>query len=291
MKKYIVLMLAVLPMFFGCENKKQTQRILDLQADSVRLTRIIGEKDAEINVLFQTLNEIEENLAAIKAKESLIADQTGEAKELKSDVKDRIMQSISEINDLMDKNKQLVNRLNAQIRSSNLKIAELNKAVERMNETIAAKEREIADLKENLSKLKVEIENLNTKVAGLEKEGRDKDKMIDNKTKEINELNKVWYVVGSRKDLKEKGIINRSGGFIGIGKVTTPAEGMIRKQFTEGDLRELKEIPLNVQRIEVVSTHPSGSYQIIGEKPVEKLVITNPQEFWKASKYLVISTR
>lgn len=288
MKKYFILALAVLPLFFGCENKKQTQRILDLQADSVRLTRMIGDKDAEINMLFQTLNEIEENLANIKAKESLIADQTGAAKEVKADVKDRIMQSISEINDLMDKNKQLVNRLNAQIRNSNLKNAELNKAIERMNETIAAKEKEIAELKANLSKLKIEIENLNTKVAGLEKDGRDKDQAIDNK---IKEMNRAWYIVGDRKDLRDKGVINREGGFIGIGRVTRPSESLIRKEFTEVDLRELKEIPLNANRIEIVTVHPAGSYQIIGEKPVEKLVITNPQEFWKASKYLVISTR
>lgn len=288
MKKNLILLLAVLPLFFGCENKKQTQHILALQADSVRLTRMAEEKEATINSLLQTLNEIEENLASIKAKESLIADQTGDNKEIKADVKERIMQSITEINDLMDKNKQLVGRLNAKIRNSDLKISELNKTIERMNETVAAKEKEIADLKQNISKLNIQIDNLNTKVAGLEKEGQEKDKVIADK---IIEMNKAWYIVGNRTDLRDKGVINRSGGFIGIGRVTTPAEGLIRKQFTEIDLRELKEIPLNVSRVEIVTNHPAGSYQIIGEKPVEKLVITNPQEFWKASRYLVISTR
>ena len=288
MKKYFILLLAALPLFFGCENKKQTAHILSLQADSVRLVRLVEDKDATINSLFQTLNEIEENLAAIRAKESLIADQTGETQEMKADLKERINQSIAEINELMDKNKQLINRLNAQVRSSNLKIAELNKTIERMNETIANKEKEIAELKANLAQLNIQIETLNTKVADLEKENKEKEEMIDQK---VLEMNKAWYIVGDRRELRDKGVINREGGFIFIGKVTTPAENLIRKQFTEIDLREVTEIEINSRRFEIVTVHPEGSYRIVGDKPVEKLVITNAQEFWKASKYLVISTR
>jgi predicted nucleic acid-binding Zn-ribbon protein len=288
MKNYFIIMLAALPFFYGCENKKQTERIMSLQADSLRLTRLVDDKDATINSLFQTLNEIEENLAAVRAKEALIADQTADQQEMKADVKERINQSISEINELMDKNKQLINRLNAQVCSSNLKIAELNKAIERMEETIAAKEKEIAELRENLARLNVQIETLNNKVADLEKESKQKDEVIDQK---INEMNKAWYVVGDRRDLRDKGIINREGGFIFIGIVTTPAENLIHKEFKEIDLREMKEIPVNANRAEIITVHPEGSYEFIGDRPVEKLVITNPQEFWKASNYLVISTR
>jgi len=288
MKNYLIIMLAALPFFYGCENKKQTEHILSLQSDSLRLARLVDDKDATINSLFQTLNEIEENLAVVRAKEALIADQTSDQQEMKADVKERINQSISEINELMDKNKQLINRLNAQVRSSNLKIAELNKAIERMEGTIADKEKEIAELRENLARLNVQIETLNNKVADLEKENKQKDEAINQK---INEMNKAWYVVGNRRELRDKGIINREGGFIFIGKVTTPAENLIRKEFKEIDLREVKEIPVNANRVEIVTVHPEGSYDLIGERPVEKLVITNPQEFWKASNYLVLSTR
>lgn len=288
MKKYFILLLAALPLFFGCENKKQTEHILSLQADSVRLVRLVEDKDATINSLFQTLNEIEENLATIRSKESLIAEQTAETQEMKAEVKERINQNISEINELMERNKQLINRLNAQVRSSNLKIAELNKTIERMTETIANKEKEIAELKENVAKLNVQVETLNTKVADLEQEKKEKEEVIDQK---IIEMNKAWYVVGERRDLRDRGIINREGGFIFIGKVTTPAENLIRKNFNEIDLREVTEIPLDARRIEIVTVHPEGSYNIVGDRPIEKLVITNSEEFWKASKYLVISTR
>lgn len=288
MKKYFILLLAALPLFFSCENKKQTEHILSLQADSLRLTRLVTDKDETINSLFQTLNEIEENLATVRAKESLIADQTADPQEMKAEVKDRINQSISEINELMDKNKQLINRLNAQVRSSNLKVAELNKAIERMQETIANKEKEITELQMNIANLNTQVETLNTQVANLEKENKERDEIIDEK---ITQINKAWYVVGDRRDLRDRGIINREGGFIFIGKVTTPAENLVSKDFTEIDLRELTEIPINTNRAELITVHPEGSYELVGERPVEKLVITNAQEFWKATKYLVISTR
>jgi len=38
----------------------------------------------------------------------------------------------------------------------------------------------------------------------------------------------------------------------------------------------------------MLTTHPSNSYKLIGEKLIEKLEITNTKEFWSASKYLVI---
>lgn len=288
MKKYFILLLAALPFFYGCENKKQTAHIQSLQADSLRLARLVDDKDATINMLFQTLNEIEENLAAIRSRESLIADQTADTQEMKADVKDRINHSIAEINQLMAKNKELINRLNAQVRNSNLKITELNKTIERLNETVTNKEREIAELKDNLAKLNIQIENLNTKVADLEKENQNKAKVIDDK---ILQMNKAWYVIGERRELRDKGIINREGGFIGIGRTTTPAENLIRKEFNEIDLREVTEIAINARRVEIVTTHPDGSFELIGDKTIEKLVITNPQEFWKASRYLVISTR
>lgn len=288
MKKFLILSLAALPFFYGCENKKQTAQIQSLQADSLRLARLADDKEAAINALFQTLNEIEENLASVRAKESLIADQTGDSQEMKTDVKDRINQSIAEINQLMDKNKELVSRLNVQVRNSNLKITDLNKTVERMTETVAAKEQEIDQLKVNLGKLNIQIETLNVKVADLETESAGKTAVIDQK---IIDMNKVWYIVGERNDLRDKEIIDRQGGFIGIGKITIPAENLIKKEFTEADMREVSEIVINADRVEVVTVHPAGSYELVGEKPVEKIVIKNPQEFWKASKYLVISTR
>ncbi len=288
MKKLFVLLVAILPFLSGCGIREKEEHIMRLQADSLRFATMVAERDSSINMLFQWLNEIEENLAVIRAKEALVAEQATGVQEVQAEVKERITQNIQDISNLLDRNRELIDRLNGQVRRSNLRIADLNKTIERINNDMAEREAEIVRLKEQVAQLNIKVETLNVRVADLEKEGKAKSDMIDQKT---IELNKAWYIVGVRRDLRDRGIINREGGFIGIGRVTTPAEDLIRKEFTAIDLRNVTEIPVNAKRAELVTVHPVGSYEFVGTEPVEKLVIKNPQEFWKASKYLVIVVR
>jgi len=44
-----------------------------------------------------------------------------------------------------------------------------------------------------------------------------------------------------------------------------------------------------VKKAKLITTHPDGTYHFTGtEKSVENLVIDKPEEFWKASNYLVV---
>lgn len=43
-----------------------------------------------------------------------------------------------------------------------------------------------------------------------------------------------------------------------------------------------------VKKARVVSVHPSESFHITGDKRADTLFVDNAQEFWKASKYLLI---
>ncbi len=61
-----------------------------------------------------------------------------------------------------------------------------------------------------------------------------------------------------------------------------------RVEFMKVDLREFSQLPLNTKKARLVTFHPAESYHLTGEKTVENLVIDKPQEFWKASKYLLI---
>ncbi|HSW68407.1 MAG TPA: hypothetical protein VLH16_07490, partial [Bacteroidales bacterium] len=223
MKKLFVLLVAILPFLSGCGIREKEEHIMRLQADSLRFATMVAERDSSINMLFQWLNEIEENLAVIRAKEALVAEQATGVQEVQAEVKERITQNIQDISNLLDRNRELIDRLNGQVRRSNLRIADLNKTIERINNDMAEREAEIVRLKEQVAQLNIKVETLNVRVADLEKEGKAKSDMIDQKT---IELNKAWYIVGARRDLRNRGIINREGGFIGIGRVTTPAEDL-----------------------------------------------------------------
>ena len=88
--------------------------------------------------------------------------------------------------------------------------------------------------------------------------------------------------------LIEQKVITKEGGFVGLGRILKLMEDFNKDYFTKIDITELKEIPLNFKKVKLVTTHPSSSYTLKGEEPIEKIVINDATEFWSASKYLVI---
>ena len=64
-----------------------------------------------------------------------------------------------------------------------------------------------------------------------------------------------------------------------------------REAFTQIDFTSTKTIQLNTKSAKLLSTHPTGSYNLLSEnKKVTAIEITDPEKFWQASKYLVVVT-
>ena len=55
------------------------------------------------------------------------------------------------------------------------------------------------------------------------------------------------------------------------------------------DIRVTKEIKLYSKSVKLLTTHPSGSYQLVTDENKQYVLqITTPQLFWSTSKYLVV---
>ena len=91
-----------------------------------------------------------------------------------------------------------------------------------------------------------------------------------------------------RSSFIEKKVISKEGGFIGLGKSTKVSQDFNREYFTKVNIEQFNSVNLGAKKVTVLTNHPSSSYKLVGTKPVEKLEIKNPTEFWSASKYLVI---
>jgi hypothetical protein len=58
------------------------------------------------------------------------------------------------------------------------------------------------------------------------------------------------------------------------------------------DIREIKTIPIASKTAKIITEHPDDSYELVMEDGlISALVIENPDEFWRISKYAVIETR
>ncbi len=265
--------------FTSCGGDKEKE--LNPLADSLKvvtsdLSGKLNEKEAALQEFISSFNEIQENLNTIKEKEKIVShsSSTGDVKSKEGQIKE----DIQAIYDLMAKNKNRIGSLSKKLKDSNLKLEGMEKMIENLQKTIDLKDGEIATLKSKMESLNIELASLNTNYQAVEEESSNKTEVI----------NTAYYAIGTSKELKEKNVITKEGGFIGIGKSTKVKDDFNKDYFTKINIEQSTYINIGAKKAKLLSNHPSGSYKMVGEKPVEKIEILNPQEFWSNSKYLVI---
>lgn len=289
MKKVIYLLLiAVVITTVGC-NRKEVAR---LKAKNDSLMMAGSSKDANLVEFVDAFNAIQSNLDTIKQKEMIIDKTAKGGFEVKGDRKEQIQSDINYIYSLLQKNRLLVADLSSKLKKSNMHVAQLEKMIENLNKQIAEKDVVIASLKDELNKMNIKVENLSTDVSNLttnvnnlSNENKEKQKVIEEKTAE---LNTAYYIIGTMKELKDKNVI-RKEGFLGTAKDVN--NNIDKSVMTKVDITTVTSIPIKKKKVTVVSTHPATSYKIEGEKSADNLVILNAAEFWSLSKVLVISVK
>lgn len=283
MKKLIFIAL-ISPVFFSCNNSQKELEALQARYDSVLTLGFT--KDTTILDYVESFNAIQANLDSIKQAEMLISKSTSSVEgELQPDQKEQINRDINLIYEMLQKNKQTIAELKSKLRKSNAKVTALEQMVDRMTRQIEEKDGQIAQLRDQLEKMNIQIEILNTNVENLASESQAKSQTIAEKTEE---LNTAYYVVGTKKELRDQKIITVEGGFAGIGRNKKLKEDFNQDYFTRIDITKLRSIPLMKKKASIITTHPSQSYKMYGEKVQDSLVIRNAKDFWSASKYLVI---
>ncbi len=286
MKKYLVLLL--IPFFFACEPKPKTSNpeVDALKIENQKLMAQSVQKDSAYNQLFESLNQIEQNLSLIRNKQKLIQESSRAGVEMKVDVREKIADNIKAINDLMARNKMMVRSLNKKMKDLNIQIEGFKKTVENLTETVAQKETEITDLKSKLQTMNFTVETLNAHIDTLKSINQVKEQRI---ASQVEAMNTAYYVLGNEKELRAQGVITKVGGLLGIGKINKVSGDFNKDYFTKLDVTKTTEFIIGAKKAKLLTVHPSDSYHFEGTKDrVEKLIITNPEKFWKASKYLVV---
>jgi len=267
-------------LFLGACGGGGNEELEKIKTENEQLKKDLSERDESVNEFMRSFNEIEENLLSIQQKEKSLTSQNVEnGAELGGDAKTRIEAEIQSINELMEKNKNDLVDLQKKLKKSNFKIAEFEKTIERLNASIAEKDAEIMALNEKLIALNYQVEGLNRSVDSLSSESRSKSETIVAKDDQLNE---VFYAVGTKKELTDNGVLSKSGSFSGAG--TGKKLDFNSNYFTKIDSRKTTEISINGKKAKLLSSHPSASYELTGAK----LVIKDAGAFWKASKYCVV---
>lgn len=283
MKKLLIYVMmggAALLSFNSCKQEKVVPSTDNLaQADS--LQKILDQKDSEINEMLGTLNEIQEGFNEINQAEnrvSIVKDGEGANKS------QQIRENIKFISNAMKRNRELIAKLQKQLRESSITGEQFKTTIENLVKQLNEKDEQLQQLRSELdakdihiTELDETINNLNTDVSSLTAESNAKSQTISSQDKQ---LNTAWYVFGTKKELKNQRIIED-------GKLLQSSFN--KSYFTKIDIRVDKVISLYSKSAKILTTHPSSSYTLTrdGNKQYT-LRITNPDLFWSTSKYLVV---
>jgi len=282
--KKIAIIISACFLVFGCTDyKSQVERLTKEKQD---LTAETAFKDSTIHEFMEGFNEIEANLQTIEQKQNIIAKNTQNG-EVKSTSKARISASIESIKNLMDENRKKIASLDRKLKNYKGKMAGFEKMIQSLNEQIATKDQELLELNEQLLTMNAKVETLNHSVEELTTQGSEKNQVIETQTAA---LHKAYYTTGTSKELVGKQVINKEGGFLGLGKSKSLKDDFDASAFTTIDITKTDKIEISAKDAELITNHPSGSYKIerTDKKEVKDLLITDPDKFWSSSKYLVV---
>lgn len=264
----------------NCKNEPRVAPVVDTTTrDS--LQKIIDQKDNEINDMMSTLNEIQEGFREIAQAENRVSIvKDGE----RTDKAQQIRENIQFISNTMKRNRELINKLQQQVRESSVKGDQLKATIDGLVKQLEEKDQQLQQLRAELdskdihiSELDETISNLNTHVEDLTTESKKKSETISTQDKQ---LNTAWFVFGTKKELKEQHILEGD---------RVLQSNFNNSYFTKIDIRVDKEIKLYSKSAKILTMHPSSSYTLQQDANKQYVLrITNPQLFWSTSKYLVI---
>ena len=292
MKKLVVSLMAFAAVLASCDGTGGNKSRLQAENDS--LQTVLNERNAELDEMMGTFNEISEGFRQINAAENRVDLQRGALSEGSLSAKEQIASDIEFIRKQMEENKQQIAKLQQQLKSSRTNSAQLKKAVESLTQELVEKTKRIEELQAELASKNIRIQELDAAVTTLTTE---KETLVaENEAKaqtvaaQDKALNAAWFVFGTKKELKDQRILTNTGVFK-KGDLMQD-DKMNKDYFTQIDIRTTKEIKLYSKSADVLTTHPAGSYALEKDNKGQlTLKITDPTKFWSVSKYLVIQVK
>jgi chromosome segregation ATPase len=280
MKKIVLVALGLLALT-ACKQKSENAQDLALIQQRDSLNRIIAQKDGEINDMMSTMNDVVDGFRAINEAEERV---TLARMEEGASSSERIRENMRFIQQTMQQNRELINKLRNQLRQSSVNADQLRRTIENLTRQMEEKDAQVKELQAELQakdiqidELHQEVTNLNNNVTALKEETTQKTQTI---TSQDKQLNTAWFVFGTKKELREQRIYED-------GKVLEA--NFNREYFTKIDIRVDKEIRLYSRSAKLLTSHPASAYTLTQDANKQYILrITNPQLFWSASKYLVV---
>lgn len=278
---FISAMISAVLISCGGNNERDKQSLAEISKQE--LATALNERDQ----LLSLVKEVSAGLNEIKQLENIMTIAANQPSENPGQ-KTQILADIASLKEKIQQRKEQLNELENKLQKSTINNKELQETIEAIRTQIDSQMEEIESLKqqltaanEHIGALNNAVDSLNTTVTTVTGE---RNAAQEASVKLENELNTCFYVIATKSELKKHHIIE--SGFL---RKTKIMKGDFDKGFfVSSDKRTLYTLPLNATKVKVLSNHPEKSYEILDENGQKTIKITNPDEFWSLSNYLVI---
>jgi hypothetical protein len=302
MKRLALVVIAVLAVAWsGCGEDPELQK---LKKQNAGLQTELVRRAAYVDDVTRTINEIEDRLGSITRREKLLLRVSSQISDIDttSPQARRIRADFLAVEEHLADVRNRMDRLQRKMDASAVRISGLMKMVSRLQETIAQKDTVIARLRFQNRALLETVVGLEGTIAEqthiISRTTDAADRLADTVRTQRGEIRKAFYLIGTADDMETKGLLARTGGFMGRGATLEPATGYDGPAriplYTRIDDRENSRsisVPLATgQRIVgLLPPREEGSYRVLYRPGYPAtLTIWDPAAFWTARCVLIL---
>ncbi len=242
-----------------------------------------GEIRDRYGATIEAIAEIQDSLSALALEETGARLAPG-GERTAANTEDALAR-IAALRSSIDASKARINKLESDLQASGAKSAGLSKLIVNLKKSVAEKEEQVAVLSSR-------VDSLNTEVSGLTVAVAQKDDTLKTRTTQLEQKRRdiatIWYVIGSKEELEEAGVIETKGGILGLGKTIVPSPNPTAGVFMGLDTDRLDVIHIPYAKAKVVSAQPVTSYELRPLDGAMELRILDPVEFRRIRQVVIL---
>lgn len=226
--------------------------------------------------------EIQDSLNAITVEEGAVMTphELQVERRMGGDHSQEALERIALLRGSIQRSKERIDELESSLKESKVEVSGLHRMVDNLKRTVDEKETQIAGLTHRVESLQTEVGELATVV-------QVQDSTIEHKQRE---LATIYYIAGSKDELKDVGVIEPKGGILGIGKTWRPAATADPGRFAPLDTDAQSVIRSPTEKAQVLTAQPPSSYEIRMVNGNAELHILDPIAFRRVKQLIILTS-
>lgn len=285
----LAVVVSLTALYFTIEDEKE-----QLSLKSIQLEEELQDRDSAYSEIIDIMYSLESQVGNIKLRENLVSEIS--SGDLTKSNKRQLVHDMDMIDSLILETNGKVTRLISKLETANVNLNTFKSRIKELSKELVERKESIDALRKDLADKNVQLADMSTDLKMLEYRTEVQDDRISRQLIALDEkekkINQAYYAIGTEKVLIEEGLVVKEGGVLGLGKTTALERDVPQEKFQEIDIRQTQNLLIDSEKVSLITEHPSDSYEMVKEGETTKFIkILDPNEFWRISKYLVVSVK